>query len=419
RFVAIVLPRSADNVVAMLAVLKAGGAYVPVDPEYPDERIAFTLTDAAPAIVVTNGELATRLPDACAADKLLLDNPETVEALASGPTDVERLAPLSVRHPAYMIYTSGSTGVPKGVVVEHRSLGAYAVRAREAYAGAVAGVSLVHSPLAFDLTVTALYTPLVSGGCVRLSELDEQAADGPRPAFMKGTPSHLAILEALPEGVSPSGTLILGGEALVGEVLAGWRTAHPDVTVFNAYGPTEATVNCLEFRLAPGEPTPTGPVPIGRPFANTRAYVLDSLLRPVPVGVPGELYVAGVVLARGYHGRAGLTSERFVADPFGGSGGRMYRTGDVVRRRGDGDIEYVGRADDQVKLRGFRVELGEIEAALAGHPALSRAAVVVREDEPGDKRLAAYVVPEPSAATVPSATELHTYLSEALPEYMV
>ncbi|MEV0276876.1 amino acid adenylation domain-containing protein [Streptomyces sp. NPDC050610] len=404
--------------VAMLAVLKAGGAYVPVDPEYPDERIAFMLTDAAPALVLTNGDLAARLPDAAAAP-LLLDAPETLEALASGPADVARLAPLSVRNPAYMIYTSGSTGVPKGVVVEHRSLGAYLVRAREVYGDAVAGVSLVHSPLAFDLTVTALYTPLVSGGCVRLAELDEGAAEGPRPTFMKGTPSHLSILEALPEGVSPSGTLILGGEALVGEVLEGWRAAHPGVTVFNAYGPTEATVNCLEFRLAPGEPTRAGPVPVGRPFANTRAYVLDSSLQPVPVGVPGELYVAGVVLARGYHGRAGLTAERFVADPFGGVGGRMYRTGDVVRRRADGDIEYVGRADDQVKLRGFRIELGEIEAALAVHPSLSRAAVVVREDEPGDKRLAAYVVPDPSATAVPSAAELHTYLSDALPEYMV
>ncbi|MEV0282404.1 amino acid adenylation domain-containing protein, partial [Streptomyces sp. NPDC050610] len=383
----------------MLAVLKAGGAYVPVDPEYPDERIAHMLADSRPVLTLTEEEVGF----------LALDGVSD-ENLGHAPAQ---------SHAAYMIYTSGSTGVPKGVVVEHRSLGAYLVRAREVYGDAVAGVSLVHSPLAFDLTVTALYTPLVSGGCVRLAELDEGAVEGPRPTFMKGTPSHLSILEALPEGVSPSGTLILGGEALVGEVLDGWRAAHPDVTVFNAYGPTEATVNCLEYRLAPGEPTPLGPVPVGRPFANTRAYVLDSSLQPVPVGVPGELYVAGVVLARGYHGRAGLTAERFVADPFGRVGGRMYRTGDVVRRRADGDIEYVGRADDQVKLRGFRIELGEIEAALAGHPSLSRAAVVVREDEPGDKRLAAYVVPNGSADAAPSSAELHAHLAASLPDYMV
>ncbi|WP_271223783.1 AMP-binding protein, partial [Streptosporangium carneum] len=187
---------------------------------------------------------------------------------------------------------SGSTGRPKGVVVEHRSLGAYVVRAREAYPSA-SGTVLVHSPVSFDLTVTGLFTPLVSGGCVRLEELGEAAAVGPRPSFMKVTPSHLALLETLPDEVSPSVALVVGGEALSGAVLERWRARHPDVTVFNAYGPTEATVNCAEFRVDPGVAVGSGAVPIGRPFWNTRAYVLDDGLRPVPAGVAGELYIAG------------------------------------------------------------------------------------------------------------------------------
>ncbi|WP_159064283.1 AMP-binding protein, partial [Streptomyces canus] len=235
---------------------------------------------------------------------------------------------VSPRDPVYVIYTSGSTGRPKGVVVEHVSVGAYLERAREVYEDA-AGSAVLHSSVAFDLTVTALYTPLVSGGRVVLAELDEHAAAAGGPSFMKVTPSHLGLLEVLPAQVSPSGTLVTGGEALLGEALASWRAAHPGVTVVNAYGPTEATVNCTDFRIEPGRVVASGPVPIGRPFWNTRAYVLDAALRPVPPGVAGELYVAGVVLARGYHGRADLTSERFVADPYGPSGARMYRTGDV------------------------------------------------------------------------------------------
>ncbi|WP_143664778.1 AMP-binding protein, partial [Streptomyces sp. NRRL B-24572] len=210
------------------------------------------------------------------------------------------------------------------------------------------------------------------------------------------------------------GTLILGGEALRGEAVRAWRAAHPAATVINAYGPTEATVNCMEFRVAPGAELPDGPVPVGRPFAGTRTYVLDAALRPVGDGVPGELYVAGVVLARGYAGRPDLTAERFVADPYGPSGERMYRTGDLVRRRADGNLEYIGRADDQIKLRGFRIEPGEIEAAAAAHPDVTRAVVLVREDRPGDPRLVAYVTPEDVA---PDALRAH--LADALPEYMV
>nr|ARU08074.1 MlcL [uncultured bacterium] len=390
KFVAVMMPRSIDLVVSLLAVLKSGGAYVPVDPEYPADRIAFMVADAEPVLVLTSTEGAEEFD-------------------GSPLSDVE----VSLGNPAYMIYTSGSTGQPKGVVVEHGSVGAYAVRAREVYPWA-SGVSLVHSPVSFDLTVTALYSPLVSGGRVVLSSLED--ASGPRPTFMKVTPSHLGLLDALPDDVSPSGALVIGGEALRGDVLDRWRSRFPDVTVINAYGPTEATVNCAEFRVLPGDETPTGAVPIGRAFWNTRAYVLDSRLSPVPQGVAGELYVSGVVLARGYWHRAGLTSERFVADPFGGPGARMYRTGDLARWNADGQLEFVGRADDQVKLRGFRIELGEIEAVLTRHNDVSQAAVVVREDQPGDQRLVAYVV---APAGDVDGAGLREHTASALPEYMV
>ncbi|NUH43548.1 amino acid adenylation domain-containing protein, partial [Streptomyces samsunensis] len=301
-----------------------------------------------------------------------------------------------------------------GVVVEHRSVGAYLERAREVYPDA-SGTALLHSSVAFDLTVTALYTPLVSGGRVVLADLDERAVGVGRPSFMKVTPSHLGLLEALPEEVSPSGTLITGGEALVGEALVSWRAAHPDVTVVNAYGPTEATVNCADFRIEPGQELSSGAVPIGRPFWNTRAYVLDARLRPVPPGVAGELYVAGVVLARGYWRRADLTAERFTADPYGSVGARMYRTGDLARWNADGQLVYVGRVDDQVKVRGFRIELGEIQAVLASHSEVAQAAVVVREDRAGDQRLVAYVVADSDV----SDAALREHTAGLLPDYMV
>ncbi|MEU1130281.1 non-ribosomal peptide synthase/polyketide synthase [Streptomyces sp. NPDC005900] len=400
RFVGVKLGRSVELVVALLGIAKAGGAYVPIDPEYPQERIAHIVADAEPVLVID--------------DVAVLE--EAAGFSDAGVTDVDRLSPLEPHHPVYVIYTSGSTGRPKGVVVEHASVGHYLERAREVYADA-SGSALLHSSVAFDLTVTALYSPLVSGGRVVLAELDEQAAAHGRPSFMKVTPSHLAMLEALPSQVSPSGTLITGGEALSGEALAAWREANPGVTVVNAYGPTEATVNCTDFRIEPGQKVGSGPVPIGRPFWNTRAYVLDAQLNPVPVGVAGELYVAGAVLARGYWKRPDLTAERFTADPFGPPGARMYRTGDLARWNADGQLVYAGRVDDQVKLRGFRIELGEIQAVLSSHEHVAQAAVVVREDQPGDQRLVAYLVPQGEHA--PASDELHAHVAAQLPDYMV
>ncbi|MFF0745874.1 amino acid adenylation domain-containing protein [Streptomyces sp. NPDC004111] len=400
RNVAVLLPRGTDLVVALLGVAKSGAAYVPLDPEHPADRIAAVLADSDPLLVLTGDDTPADL----LADVATL-------AVTGAEADSYTAAP-HPHDPAYLIFTSGSTGRPKGVVVEHRSVGAYLARARTAYPDA-AGLTLVHSSVAFDLTVTGLYSPLVSGGCAHLSDLPD-AVGGPRPTFLKGTPSHLELLDTLPAEVSPSGTLVLGGEALRGEALRGWRTAHPDATVINAYGPTEATVNCLELRIEPGAELADGPVPIGRPFAGTRAYALDAALRPVAPGVPGELYVAGVVLARGYLDRPGLTAGRFVADPFGPAGSVMYRTGDLVRRRTDGTFVYAGRADDQIKLRGFRIEPGEIETAAASHPDVTRAVVLAREDRPGDMRLVAYVTPGDV-----DADALRGHLAAALPAYMV
>ncbi|MFF6888103.1 amino acid adenylation domain-containing protein, partial [Streptomyces sp. NPDC012421] len=413
--VALALPRGADLVVALLAVLKSGAAYVPLDPDHPQARTAAVLEEARPVLLLTDSTLAPRLPGTrTPIRRVLLDQPP-----AGGPQDThdgEPLAAVLPGHPAYVIYTSGSTGRPKGVVIEHRALTDYVLRAREEYPAA-AGTSLLHSPVTFDLTVTALYTPLISGGCVRIADLTEEALLGTaRPSFMKATPSHLELLLALPDEASPDSCLILGGEALFAPALDRWRARHPDVVVYNAYGPTEATVNCLDHRIAPQATLTEGAVPIGRPFRNTRVYVLDGALRPVPVGVAGELYVAGDGLARGYLGRAGLTGERFVADPFGPAGGRMYRTGDVVRWSAGGQLEFVGRVDDQVKVRGFRIELGEVESVLGAVPGVARCAVVVREDRPGDRRLVAYVVPGEVPASV---AELRARVAAAVPEYMV
>ncbi|MEW1640377.1 amino acid adenylation domain-containing protein, partial [Streptomyces sp. NPDC093801] len=426
--VGVLMDRSADLVVALLAVLKAGGAYLPIDPGLPSARVADMLLDAAPELLLTGREhaaLAGRPPtgDLC----LVLDDVQVAAAVAerSGAdiSGAERRGELLPQHPAYVIYTSGSTGRPKGVVIDHTALTHYLTWSVTSYPS-VSGRALLHSSVAFDLAVTTLYAPLISGGTIEIAPLE----DGARPSaavdrvtFLKGTPSHIPLLASLPESLSPSGELVVGGEQLVGDVLDSWRAVRPGATVVNEYGPTEVTVGCMEYRISPADDVPSGAVPIGKPIWNTRAYVLDSMLRPVPSGAAGELYVAGVQLARGYLARPGLTAERFVADPFGAAGERMYRTGDLVRWNGTGELEFLGRADDQVKVRGYRIEPGEVEAVLVSHPSVAQAAVIVREDTPGDKRLVGYVVPAPGhdgAATVLPA-DVRGFAKGILPDYMV
>jgi amino acid adenylation domain-containing protein len=421
QLVAVGMRRSLDLVVAFLAVLKAGAAYLPVDLGNPPQRLAFMIEDARPVLMVTTAAEA----EAAAAGSpgttptIVLDSPETAALLSAAPgtdpTDADRVAPLHPENPAYVIYTSGSTGRPKGVVVEHRPLAAYLAYARATYPSA-AGRALLHSSVAFDMTVTTLYAPLISGGCVQVGALEE--VTGEAPAFLKATPSHMALLATLPPQASPTRQLVVGGEMLLSEVVEAFRKENPDVEIVNEYGPTEATVGCCVHIIRPGDEVPPGPVSIGRPTWSSRLHVLDERLNPVPPGETGELYIAGGQLARGYLNRPALTAERFVADPFGPPGSRMYRTGDRVRRCTDGNLEFLGRFDDQVKIRGFRIELGEIESALLRHPAVARAAVTVYQDRPGSSHLIAYVVPAHAADGVDDR-ELRAYCAQALPEYMV
>ncbi|MBS2533739.1 amino acid adenylation domain-containing protein, partial [Catenulispora sp. NF23] len=422
-FVAVLLPRTADLIVALLAVLKTGAAYVPVDSGYPVERVAYLIGDARPGVVVTVAELTGLLPaDGPAA--VLLDDPATARRLADPQAPS---APAVLPDPdqlAYVIYTSGSTGRPKGVGVPHSALAAYTSRALDAFPAAVrpstTGSTLLHASIAFDATGTSIYPPLAGGGSVRVGVLDLSGPDTGStapPSFLKATPSHVAILDELPERFSPSDTLLLGGEALHAEAVARWRAAHPGVELINAYGPTETTVNCAENRIPPGAELSAGPVPFGRPYWNTGIYILDELLRPMPLGVPGEMYVSGPQLARGYLGRPGLTGERFVANPFGAPGTRMYRTGDLAFWRPDGQLVYVGRADEQVKLRGFRIELGEVQAVLAEHPAVGTAVAVLRDDLPGGPGIVGYVVA--AEGGLPDPEDVRRTAAGVLPEYMV
>ncbi|MFI8325545.1 amino acid adenylation domain-containing protein [Streptomyces sp. NPDC085529] len=387
RVVAVALPRSVELLVALYAVHKAGAAYLPIDPDYPRDRVAHMLDDAAPALVLTP-DLTARLEAAPA--------PAAVPALPEARPD----------HPAYVIYTSGSTGRPKGVVVTHAAIVNRLAWMQHAYGLEPGERVLQKTPSSFDVSVWEFFWPLITGATLVVV----------RPEGHKD-PDHLAglirrhsvttvhfvpsMLEAFLAATDVTACrslrrVICSGEALP-TALAERFAAASTAELHNLYGPTEAAVDVTSHRFDPadaatGSPAASAGVPIGRPVWNTGVHVLDAALRPVPPGVTGELYLSGVQLARGYLGRPGLTAERFTAAPFGPPGGRMYRTGDLARWRADGAVEFLGRADDQVKLRGFRIELGEITAALTRHPDVRQAAVVVREDRPGDRRLVAYVV---------------------------
>ena len=369
---------------------------------------------------LTSAGLRGAIPEGVAT--IALDEPGAAARLAglSGAplTANERPSPTLPAHPAYVIYTSGSTGRPKGVVVEQRSVAGLLSWAADEFGGPDFARVLASTSLNFDVSVFELFAPLASGGGIELVPDLLALADpacGREASLVSGVPSAFArlVTEGRP-GIRPR-TVVLAGEALTAETAASIRQALPGARVANIYGPTEATVYATAW-ITDG--AAEDPVPIGRPVATTRAYVLDRGMAPVPAGVAGELYLAGGGLARGYLGRPALTGERFVADPFG-TGGRLYRTGDVVRWSADGQVEYLGRVDEQVKVRGFRIEPGEVQSAVAAHPSVAQAAVTVREETPGDKRLVAYVVPHAGAdeASLPGGVREWTALR--LPEYMV
>jgi amino acid adenylation domain-containing protein/non-ribosomal peptide synthase protein (TIGR01720 family) len=421
--VGISVERSANFVAAILAVLKTGAAYVPLDPAYPPERVAQVLADADIGVLLTQTGLNTseNLPVFIRLDMDLWPRGPQTPA-----TDPELSIPPD--SPAYVIYTSGSTGQSKGVAVSHRSLGNYTRCIAERIPAAVGlHYALVSTPAA-DLGNTILFPSLASGGCLHVFDQDA-ASDGRtladyierRPIdVLKIVPSHLAALLDSAEGrnILPRRALISGGDVLTRDLVERVAAARPECRIFNHYGPTEATVGVLIYSVPPEirHGDLSAAVPIGFPIANSRAYILDGHLEPVPAGVAGELYLGGSGLAQGYLNRPDLTAERFIPDPFGArSGERLYRTGDLARRRSDdGPIEFLGRADHQLKIRGFRIEPGEIEARLRTHPEVGDAVVAAFEDEGGSRRLAAYVV---SARHDPEALRRH--VQSALPDYMV
>ncbi len=419
--VGVCIERSVDMVVALLAVLKAGGAYVPIDPSYPKERLAFMLADAQAPLLLSRHELVTGF-GSLSARVVLMDADAAEEAGEPGDNPESGVTPQNL---AYVIYTSGSTGQPKGVMIPHRGLVNYLWWATETYAVADGSGAPLHTPLGFDLTITSLFPALLRGRTVVLVPEGIEALSNTLRASrnlspVKITPAHLSLLsQSLPAGEAAgrARTLVIGGEALFWEQLAFWQRHAPETRLINEYGPTETVVGCCVYEASPG-PSRSGPVPIGRPIANTRLYVLDRHRKPVPIGVPGELYIGGDGVARGYLNRPELTAASFVADPFSGiPGARLYKTGDRVRYLPDGNLEFLGRIDHQVKLRGFRVEPGEIEAVLGQHPVVQAVAVVARERAPGDTALVAYL--EARASQAPPPAELRQYLAERLPAFMI
>ncbi|MEU2315689.1 amino acid adenylation domain-containing protein [Streptomyces albidoflavus] len=424
--VAMVLPRSVDYVVTALAIVKTGAAYLPVDTSHPVERINQVLVDAGVTHVVTVRELTDSV--LVPARQLVLDAPDAVARLAAAtpapPTDADRRAPLTPESPAYVLYTSGSTGRPKGVVVAHRAITNRLHHMQHQIPLGPDDRLLQKTPAGFDVTVREVFWPLLAGASIVVAD-----PEGHRdPAYLAETivTENITITHFVPSGLKvflgePSAAacaslrrVVCGGEALPAELQA-WFSSVLDADLFNVYGPTEAAVDVTSM-LCPKKPGP-GPVLIGRPVWNTRLYVLDEQRRQLPPGVTGELYLAGVQLAEGYLGRPDLTAERFVDDPYGGPGARMYRSGDAARWRADGVIEFFGRLDHQVKIRGFRVELGEIESVLLRDGQLSQAVCLVREDTPGDQRLVAYVVC--AHDTYPDLDALRAQAESVLPYYMV
>ncbi|MBA2324589.1 MAG: amino acid adenylation domain-containing protein, partial [Pseudonocardiales bacterium] len=421
--VAVLVERSAELVVTVLAVAKAGGMYVPLDVRAPAERLRLVLAQAGAGAMVTDRAWESMARSVHKGPLVVADADESLGTeCAEAPT-----VALSPNNLVYLEYTSGSTGVPKGVAVCHRNVVALAADRR--FAGGAHERVLVHSPLAFDASTYELWVPLLNGGQVVVAPPIEVDVGVLRRMVSENGVTGLWLTAGLFRLIAQEGPDCLagvrevwtGGDVVPAAAVRRVLAACPDVAVVDGYGPTETTTFASSHRMRGDEPVPEA-VPIGRPLDNMRVYVLDGELRPVPVGVTGELHIAGAGLARGYWDQPGLTADRFVANPFGPPGNRMYRSGDVVRWTAKGHLEFVGRTDEQVKIRGFRIELGEVEAAIACHEQVAEAVAVARADDGGRKRLVAYLVPRGSAAPNGerlSAATLREFLNRTLPDYMV
>ncbi|MGH9613990.1 MAG: non-ribosomal peptide synthetase, partial [Bryobacteraceae bacterium] len=420
--VGICIERSLEMMPCLLGILKAGAAYLPLDPAFPPERLRFMLEDSGALILLTERHLAERFREQAA--RIIIADPELGEA----DIESQKHVPSGVTsgNLAYVIYTSGSTGKPKGVMVEHRQVMNF-FAGMDCVISPDPGVWLAVTSISFDISVLELFWTLAHGFTVIVQADDERLASGSEYSIeaqierhgvthLQTTPSMARLLAANPASFHSFRCLrklIIGGEILPSALAAQLRRQVPG-DVFNLYGPTETTIWSASYRVSGGEAI----VPIGRPIANTQLYILDARLRPVPFGASGELFIGGAGVVRGYLNRPELTRERFAADPFGRDrSGSIYRTGDLARYKPNGDAEFLGRVDNQVKIFGFRIEPEEIEAVLSQHPAVQAAAVVPREDVPGEKRLAAYVLLRDSNAV--GVNELRVYLQQRLPPHMV
>jgi amino acid adenylation domain-containing protein len=412
------LERGAEMIVVLLGILKAGAAYLPLDVVNPARRLRYMLEDAGASLLITQACLEERLASVHTrrlfvdGDRAVIDANDVADPqVEAGPENL-----------AYVIFTSGSTGMPKGVLVEHRSMSLRVREIARRYAMTAADSVMQFASITFDASVDQIFAILTYGGRLVLRgaemmpervlrEIREQ-----RVSIVNMTPALWELIIPLLSGGAGLGPdfrlMILGGEAIPPAALERWFE-HTTVPVYNVYGPAEATITSVAALIRQA----VSPVPIGRPLANTTLHVLDEFLHPVPAGVTGELFIAGAGVARGYRGRPWLTAERFVADPFAGDGSRMYRSGDRVRWLADGQLEFVGRTDDQVKVRGFRIEPGEIEAVLATHPGV-RSATVLALGEDANRRLVAYVVPADPAAGIPPVAQLRDHLLQQVPGYM-
>src|SRR6185503_9610693 len=426
KLVGVFIERSLEMVVALLGILKAGAAYLPLETEYPAERLRFILNDSATQILITTKSLRDRIRQLGTDARIVcLDEEEIAGQSCDNPRFQVRPENL-----VYAIYTSGSTGKPKGTLITHRGLTNYLSWATRSYPVATGKGAPVHSSIAFDLTVTGLFAPLLVGRTAYvlkesqgIDSLSSALRSGQGFSLIKITPAHLELLShelTREEAAACASAFIIGGENLTADSIKFWQESAPDTTLINEYGPTETVVGCCVYTVRNDDQW-RGSIPIGRPIANTQLYVLSSDLQPQPVGVPGELYIGGAGLARGYLNHAELTAERFVPDPFAThAGARLYKTGDKVVYLEDGNIEFLGRLDHQVKIRGYRIELEEIETVLNSHPLVSQSVVTVTADSTGAQRLTAYFVPDAQAGSSGNGIErqLRDHLRTRLPDYM-